>query len=273
MPSTLYRNAESDLPIMRKHTQRMLELVLLRTKEDFQLNETDHFGFMALCFVYKQLEHARSILILIDEGQYIDAAILARVMLEGFILLGWASLLPDERGLRWRSYALISDWKLLVEKKRRGEEVDPDVERELRLRLSELDAPFLTANARKNGKEKYPDPYQKSWRVHPNGSKVELNEMVDDLKDPQLKDLYENLSQFGHWTPRGIGKIKRNDLSVRLEFRSKSYAAQACAATYLVLGHTLEILSRHFKLNLESEVENVIDDYLKELRVSSPVAP
>ena len=265
MSSELYRNAEHDFPIIRKHTQRMLELVELRTKKDFKLNELDHFGFMALCFTYKQLEHAHSIEILVDSGQYIDAAILARVMLEGFLLLGWASLLPEERGLRWRAYALVSDFKLLMEKKHRGEEVNTDVEKELRLRLSEFDEPFLTSIARKNGKEKYPDPYQKSWRVHADGSKVELRDMVDDLKDPQLKELYENLSQFGHWTPRGIGEIKRDDLNVRIEFQSKGYAAQACAATFFVLGYTLEILSRHFGLGMESEVTNAFDDYLREL--------
>ena len=266
MPSRLYRNAERDLPLVRRHTQRMLELIELRTKKGFKLNESDHFGFMALCFVYKQLEHAHAIAILVDAEQYADADILARVMLEGLILLGWASLLPEERGHRWRAYALVSDWKVLVEKKRHGEEVNPEVEQDIQLRLSELDVPFLTSAARKNGTEGYPDPYQKSWRVNSDGSKVELSNMVDELKNPLLKELYEDLSQLGHWTPRGIGEnIKRNGLSVRLEFRSKNYAARACSVTFQALGDTLQILSAHFGLNMENELRNIFDDYLKEL--------
>jgi hypothetical protein len=266
MLSRLYRNADSDLPIIRKHVQHMLELFDLRTKGSFNLDESDHFGFMALCFSYKQLEHAHSIAILVDAGQYADANILARVMLEGLVLLGWASLLPEERGHRWRAYALVSDWKVLVEKKQRGEEVAPEVEQNLKLRLTELGEPFLTSSARKNGIENYPNPYQKSWQVNPDGSKVELSKMIDDLNNPQLKELYENLSQLGHWTPRGIGEnIRRDGSGVWLELESKGYAAQACAVTFQVLGHTLEIVSAHLRLGAEIEVQNVFDSYLKEL--------
>jgi hypothetical protein len=60
-------------------------------------------------------------------------------------------------------------------------------------------------------------------------------------------------------------KIRRDGSGVWLELESKGYAAQACAVTFQVLGHTLEIVSAHLRLGAEIEVKNVFDSYLKEL--------
>jgi hypothetical protein len=55
----------------------------------------DQLGLMIASFGYKQLEHFKSIRLLVDAGQHRDAVVISRVMMEGFIVLNWASLGPE----------------------------------------------------------------------------------------------------------------------------------------------------------------------------------
>lgn len=260
------RNSEVDLPVLHHYARQMFLLAEEIFNSGFMVSDADHFGFMALCYGGKQLEHARSIGLLVDSYQYVDAAILSRVMLEGLVHLGWASLKADERGLRWRAYVLVSDWKLLQIKKEAGENTDLMVEKELKERLSQLGLPYLTKKARKGSSDAYADPYQNTWMVDAEGSKIELSEMIQEIGDTQLKMLYDSLSQYIHWTPRGVGELIRRDKGgVSFGDPPSNLAAMSCAVATQMLGHTLEIISSHFDLGMGEKVKKLFQESLEEL--------
>ncbi len=260
------RTAETDLPILHKYAGAFFQLIEPEFSKTIKLNESDHFGFMVLCFTHKQIEHARSLGILVDAKQYSDAAILARVMLEGLIYILWASLEKTDRPLAWRSFALVSDHETLVKAKSRGEHVDKMVEKALHERLAKEAKRFLTKSAIKQGAEKFQNPYQKCWNVDIERRRVELSEMVNEIGDPLLKELYDDLSQLGHWTIRGIGPLlRRSENGIKTNFNSSVIAAQACAVCIQSLGATSKAAAEHFNLPLLPKLDELFKEYLAEL--------
>lgn len=79
--------------------------------------------FMALNFAGKQTEHARSVLVLKDQ---MDAFLIARGMFEGLSQLLWATQLPSERPLRWRTFAFVRDWHTMRKQEQAGIDVTPE---------------------------------------------------------------------------------------------------------------------------------------------------
>lgn len=264
------RNADKDFPIMHKYAGKLFKAVEPVFSETIKLKENDHFGFMALCFVHKQIEHARSLGILIDAKQHVDAVTLARVMLEGLIYILWARLDPIERALTWRSFILVCDLETLLEAKKRGDKIDKNLESRLRQRLTEEAKRFLTKNARTNGEDKYENPYQKFWNVDKDGRRIELSRMVSEISDPLLKSLYDDLSQLSHWTPRGIGPlINRTDQGVRINFESSTNATTAYAVCIQALGGTAKAAAEHLDLSILEKIDSIFSSYLAELGVEA----
>jgi hypothetical protein len=101
--------AANDIRILRAFAERLLQLVEEITKPPLPYDEDDHLGFMTLCFVSKQVEHLRSICVLVDAGRDRDAGLLARPMVEGLGLLLWAARQPCIRPLQWRGLAWV-EW-------------------------------------------------------------------------------------------------------------------------------------------------------------------
>lgn len=261
------------LPITLKYAKQIKVLARNTFKGGVNLTEGDHFGFMALCFGYKQLEHADSIEALVDTGAYDDTQILARVMLEGLIILNWASLDSSVRGLRWRSYVLVSDWKLLQSNSNSRNKVktDESYQNELKERLAELGNPYLTSRARKQGKESFDDPYQNTWMVNDNGSKIELSHMVEEIGNPALKSIYDDISQYMHWTPKGLGRLlRRSEGKVNIKLNNPSAAVQSLAISMQMLGSTVEIISDHFRLDIKQCVQEILSLYIDEMKKKSP---
>ena len=55
---------EGDLAALRGWLGRLLDLTD-RVAKGVRCSEEDHLGFMALCFVFKQIDHAKSVLALV----------------------------------------------------------------------------------------------------------------------------------------------------------------------------------------------------------------
>lgn len=47
------RNAEIDLPVMYRYAGALFNIVEPVFSKSINLEESDHFGFMALCFIHK----------------------------------------------------------------------------------------------------------------------------------------------------------------------------------------------------------------------------
>lgn len=116
--------ASKDKPILRAFAERLLRLAAEVTRPPLPYDEHDHLGFMALCFVSKQMEHLRSVCMLIAVGRDRDAALIARSMVEGMGLLLWAARKPTERPLLWRSSVWVEEWCQLQTKEAPGEDIE-----------------------------------------------------------------------------------------------------------------------------------------------------
>ena len=126
-----------DIPILHALAERLLQLAGEITKPPLPYDEDDHLGFMTLSFVSKQMEHLRSICILVDAGRDRDAGLIARVMVEGLGLLLWAARQPATRPLQWRGYAWVVDWRLVRQMEQSGVQIDPS-------RMSQIDRQLKT---------------------------------------------------------------------------------------------------------------------------------
>src|SRR5688572_9248803 len=70
----------------------------------YTFDRDNDLAFMTLTFAGRQIEHARSVLVL---GSSLDTALIARSMLEGLSQLLWASQEPEDRPLRWRAFVYV----------------------------------------------------------------------------------------------------------------------------------------------------------------------
>lgn len=253
------------LAIMRSFFAEARTLIEKELESVVVLHEGDHLGFMAMCFLYKQTVHARSIEMLLDSRQDVDAATISRSMLEGLILVAWAALEPEERPLRWRAFSLVSDWKLV---KRGGTPpfgTPEDKKADLEQRL-EAHPEFLTSGARRVGTQKLFDPYQNTWHVNGDGSRLELRTMAEEIGDPDMKLLYDELSQVGHWTPRGVViNIDHSAARSTLAFMDERLAAQACGTAFSALVQTAALFFHHHRDEPHMRLQQIMDSYVAAL--------
>lgn len=156
------QKAQRDLPGLRQWANNLLSLateILGKT----QYSEKDHFGFMAFCFLSKQIDHMRAILAL-NESR--DVGLIARSMLEGMCQLLWAAKDAETRALRWRTFAWIHDWRVMQGKILTGEVVDTERRTLIEEAVRQYGVLFLTEQARSNrekGKPLPKDPYHRNW--------------------------------------------------------------------------------------------------------------
>jgi Family of unknown function (DUF5677) len=260
------RNPEKDMPLLDKHASRFITMADRVIKKGFQYNETNHYEFMLISFLMKQREHARSICILIESGQYLDSTLIARVMLEGLCTLLWATGDREQRPLQWRAYALIADWELMQKKRTAGESIDPEYERELHNRLKKYGAMYLTKKARREGLDNLDRPYQKNWLLNQNGAHIPRSTVFEEVRGTELYSLYEEMSQWVHWTIKGFGETI-NKSGNCFSFNPNAYqrAAQSYTIMIQALIQTLELVLDQFSLETEPSLNELRDNYLQEL--------
>jgi hypothetical protein len=99
--------------------------------------------------VSAQIERLTSIVTLVETGQHKDAGLIARNMIEGMCLLVWAAREPLSRSLLWRSYALVQDLQLLLEKEKAGEKIDQSQKFDIMNQLETYGPNFFSKKAEK----------------------------------------------------------------------------------------------------------------------------
>jgi hypothetical protein len=99
---------------LRQYVSDLVALAERGFASPIAFDTENHLAFMALAFAGKQVVHARSILTL--EGS-MDATLVARSMFEGLSQLLWAAQSPDDRPLRWRTFAFVRDWRQMRKKR------------------------------------------------------------------------------------------------------------------------------------------------------------
>ena len=221
-------------------------------------SEDDHFGFMALCFIGKQVDHMKSILVL-DESP--DVVLIARSMIEGLCQLLWTVKDPCARGLQWRAYSYIQDWRVMEEKIAAGERVDRETHARIEEGIRLYGDQFLTSEARKKRTRGEPlprDPYRKSWTGH------QVRQICEEVKGELLYlHLYRPFSDYHHWSPSGLGiAVKRQQNEVVYSSRLPQRAAAALSTAFHCLLQTVEEVDKHLELEVAGRVVKLRDRFI-----------
>ena len=121
----------------------------------------DDISSMAFCFVNKQMEHIKSICLLVDNHQYRDAWAISRIMFEGLALLYWSNE-DSNRPHYWRSYWWVGQFKQLYGRPEYLAQ-KAEIEKNLKAQCTQ----FLRKSARnKDQSEITPDDYYNNGIFH-----------------------------------------------------------------------------------------------------------
>lgn len=114
-------------------------------------DSNDYLGPMIDVFTHKQIEHLKSICLLVEAKQYPDAEIVSRVSIEGMYLLLWSAYGPkDNPGkicpLKWWSYQFIEEYRKMI--KNDLNDIDLKTETEIFDGIAEYGYLFLTKKSK-----------------------------------------------------------------------------------------------------------------------------
>jgi hypothetical protein len=196
---------DKEITRVRSYAERLAKLTIDMLPQ-VKFNEHDHLTFMEASVVVRQLDHLRSVLILVDSKQYQDAFAIARIMLEGLVLLLWVKENPVERSLNWRAYVWIEQFR-----ESHGEhnaEMDGALDTYCRKYLKE-------ESKDKPQKDIGPDDYLTGWRREDNDKgkfvTMQLKTIFEKVGFGKLHEgVYSPASGWVHWDSTGMAKcIKR----------------------------------------------------------------
>jgi hypothetical protein len=223
--------------------------------------ESDHFGFMSLFFLSKQLTHAISLLRL---GECRDVVLIARTMFEGYFYHRWVQRDPATRALQWRAFVLVHDWRKL-----RGMTPDHldqgEYDRRWKETVERLAEPenrdvLLTPQARKclaNGQPLPDDPYIKKW------PDIQMREILEEAEaiagvGQIYTDLYKALSGYHHWeSPSMTRSLRREESGVRYSGTNPEEEAIAYVCAIASLGETAVTANNQYGMLPQDELEKI----------------
>lgn len=260
------------IPILRDYASQLIDLAndMVSTRSGpFEID--DFIGPILDTFTSKQIDHLRSICILIDSGQYQDAEIIGRSSFEGMCLLLWLvnGHKEENRPLKWFAYEYIERYRQMIYL---NEIIDQTAQKIILQGVQDYAHLFLTRNSNellRQGKALTlnPDPFAKGW---PSENIPQIVEELKkfDLVDPEIEyyeKLYGCLSQWTHWTPQGIGgsfKYEENRLTYDMNMR-KFKGAGAIIFGIQSLDKSAYLFNAHFKSGFFEMLDDFGQRYLK----------
>jgi Family of unknown function (DUF5677) len=258
------------LAMSQLHAAEIYDYVDMHVAQPRKINEQDHFAFVAHSFLHKQVAHARSINLLMEAGLSSDALILSRVMLEGLIYIAWMYEDSDKRARKYRAFALIEDFRKIRDRDKRGLMVTKEQREMVETRLNELGPEYRSKAARSKALSHGDDPFQPSWNYDDQGAKIRISAMAEELGDKNLKPLYDELSQWSHWSIDGIAhNLIRTENAVRITSGNVCDAIRTCKVVAMSLSGTAIALSSHLKLGFETDLQAMRSKLATELGVST----
>lgn len=224
--------------------------------------QKDYLGLMICSFAYKQLEHLKSVHLLIDGGQHRDAQAIARIMMEGFAKLKWASGAPIERSRDWIEYSAVERFRIFYNKPQYTK-----YKSEIELGLKEHGTKFLKKESKaKPLSEITPDDYITNWRLIPKGDNFNKRSVKDVFKDLGYEEvhemIYSPLSDWIHWGSLSLqGAISVTDDALVYGTETKHLGVISLAVAFDSLNDTAKLLDDHFKLGYTSRLTKLSKDH------------
>lgn len=251
--------AEQALPGLRDWLSRLLEFAE-EIIGGIKYFEEDHLGFMSLCFLCKQVDHAKSVILLIPSR---DTVLISRSMIEGLVQLLWAENNPEVLPLKWRSFVHVHDWRVLQEKTRKGEVVEEVQHASIEEALNEFGEQFLKSKEkriRESGGAMSDDPYHDNWRAG-----YGIREICENVEGENMyKNLYGPFSDWHHWGAGSLGGcLSRQDGCVAFSSQSSTESATALAVAFQCVLQTAESVERNLAPGFGLKLSKLKDEYLK----------
>lgn len=254
MPTeTLFVRDPREVPFLHGQVKKVLALAE-EASRNISIQENDDFGFMTVQFLYKQMQHAESVLSLVPRR---DAGLIARTMIDGLYKLLWTFQAHEGRAKLWRSFSIIHDWRLIQGRIRIGIPVDKKDIRRNEVGLRELGALHRLRKPKPNSL----DPYNKFWY-----GEVSLSKMAGSVDRELYDGPYAELSDWEHWGVSGIGEsiTRENDLVV-MESNSDRIAGLSLLAAFQCLLRTLKVADVHLPLKITDAIQTLGEDSRKTL--------
>jgi hypothetical protein len=222
-----------------------------KVSSDLSIREDDDFGFMAVLFLYKQMQHAESVLLLVPR---IDAGLIARAMIEGFYQICWAFRSPKERAERFRTFAFVHDWRLVQARLKEGIPVENDIVMKVNAAVAKFGALH-----RRNHPKQGVDPYHRDWR-----GGATLADMANAVGRELYDGPYAELSDWEHWGVSTIGaSITRDEYRATVSSESTRIAGASLLAAFQCLIQTLEIVDAHLSLGNSNEIQSAVKSFIQ----------
>lgn len=255
------------IEICHRYTTRIYEYVNECVAKRRQFSDDDDVAFVSLAFLQKLLLHAKSISVLFASGQVSDAGIIARTMLEGFIYLAWINEDSQVRASKYRNFAAIEDYRQIREADMSGKAVAKDKRELVNARLATLDNSYRNKKSLNGELRPDDDPYQKSWNYDSAGKRIEIGQMAIEIGDDQLKDLYDELSKWSHWSVLGIGRnLNRSLKSVRLSTGNENDAIKSLIVVAISLTGAGIIVDHHLGGSCGEKLVALRDEFILAIR-------
>ena len=236
--------------IARKHLNGLIEQTKVMLGQHTSFKKGDLTGRMITYFIYKQLDHAMSV-IKLDPSM--DAGLVVRTMIEGVINLTWVLEKPDERVKDWFDYSTVYDFKLLERKESGGSLVSEDDKKEVIENYQQSAAAFL----KRNGK-----PHD-SFRKGENLGNISKN-------NNDLEYFYQNYKWFSDWVHWGSQSLrhaieeKQDEISYYED--DHVYRIPALVIAFASLLDIAVKTNEHFELEQTGSLEEISNKMLEDLK-------
>ncbi len=247
-------------PLLRQQLQELVAMSAKAFTPPPSFDSENHMAFMAITFAVKQNEHARSVLLL---DQSADAVLIGRSMWEGLCQLLWAAQAPDDRPLRWRSFAFVLDWRLMQKELAAGKEVAEDRREKIAEGLREHGRYFLNGKALEAQARSLPlpdDPYTKNWYGE---REKEIFHAVGG--DTIYEEVYGLFSEWHHWRMGALGHLIRYDTETTtftMSTRNPTFTALALAGAFSCLWQTMSFLENTLLSRIRADLDGLYKSFL-----------
>ena len=236
-----------------------------------KFKESDHLGFMEGTFVCKQLEHLKSISVLVGANQNRDAWVLSRIMLEGLAILDWVALKP-ELAFNWKAYGWVEQFKRSY-----SQSNYPENRAETELMLNTCCRQYLKPGSKDKPQEKItPNDYLKNWKMDTNGSGKFIEKRIKEIfNETGLGQYYEafytTASGWLHWDSLSIAEAIQRGADGRIMYgtESKHMGGAALTSGFIALLGSAGLLNDHLNLGFSDHLRNMA---LKGLRAKDSMS-
>lgn len=239
---------------MRERIRELLAITGSIT-DQVEISSDDDFALMALCYLSKQVDHARAILLLGDSP---DTVLIVRAMLEGLVQLKWAAQEPAARAKKWRDFASVHNWRALRALMAQGEMVDSSVAHQIRQALEATGEAFLkrTRPLPVVSDAQQGDPFHPSWVC------MKTDQIFKAVDGEALYAIYKSFSDWQHWSIGGIGRsLVPSANGIDYTAHENGWDLAALALTFQCLFETAELVKNHLGIGHDQQLQRERDNF------------